>query len=50
MVRRKAPGAFPENTVDLLKTFAVQSVLAIQNAHLLNVAQAARRSPNVQLA
>ena len=34
VVRRKAPGAFPENTVDLLKTFAAQSVLAIQNAHL----------------
>jgi signal transduction histidine kinase len=34
VVRRKAPGAFPESTVDLLKTFAAQSVLAIQNAHL----------------
>ena len=34
VVRRKVPGAFPENTVDLLKTFAAQSVLAIQNAHL----------------
>ena len=34
VVRRKAPGAFPKNTVDLLKTFAAQSVLAIQNAHL----------------
>ena len=34
VVRRKAPGTFPENTVDLLKTFAAQSVLAIQNAHL----------------
>jgi signal transduction histidine kinase len=34
VVRRKAPGAFPENIVDLLKTFAAQSVLAIQNAHL----------------
>ena len=34
VVRRKAPGAFPQNTVDLLKTFATQSVLAIQNAHL----------------
>jgi GAF domain-containing protein/anti-sigma regulatory factor (Ser/Thr protein kinase) len=33
-VRRKAPGAFPQSTVDLLKTFAAQSVLAIQNAHL----------------
>jgi signal transduction histidine kinase len=34
VVRRKAPGAFPANTLDLLKTFAAQSVLAIQNAHL----------------
>jgi signal transduction histidine kinase len=34
VVRRKAPGTFPENIVDLLKTFAAQSVLAIQNAHL----------------
>jgi signal transduction histidine kinase len=34
VVRRKAPGAFTQNTVDLLKTFAAQSVLAIQNAHL----------------
>jgi signal transduction histidine kinase len=34
VVRRKAPGAFPQNAVDLLKTFAAQSVLAIQNAHL----------------
>jgi signal transduction histidine kinase len=34
VVRRREPGAFPQNTVDLLKTFAAQSVLAIQNAHL----------------
>jgi GAF domain-containing protein len=34
VVRRKARGAFPQNTVELLKTFAAQSVLAIQNAHL----------------
>ena len=34
VVRRKAPDAFPESTIDLLKTFAAQSVLAIQNAHL----------------
>jgi signal transduction histidine kinase len=33
-VRRKQPGEFPQRTVDLLKTFAAQSVLAIQNAHL----------------
>ena len=34
VVRRKVPGAFPQNTIDLLKTFAAQSVLAIQNAYL----------------
>jgi len=34
VVRRKQPGAFAPNIVDLLKTFAAQSVLAIQNAHL----------------
>src|SRR6516225_1611404 len=34
VVRRKQPGAFPQSTVDLLKTFAAQSVLAILNAHL----------------
>jgi signal transduction histidine kinase len=34
VVRRRTPGAFPQNTVDLIKTFAAQSVLAIQNARL----------------
>ena len=34
VVRRKAPGEFPTNTVELLRTFAAQSVLAIQNARL----------------
>src|SRR5262245_5978781 len=34
VVRRKEPGEFPKNTVDLLRTFASQSVLAIQNARL----------------
>ncbi len=34
VVRRKAPGQFPKETVDLLQTFATQSVLAIQNARL----------------
>src|SRR5215472_10031136 len=33
-VGRKASGEFPSSTVDLLKTFAAQSVLAIQNARL----------------
>ena len=36
VVRRKTPGAFPQNTVDLIKTFAMQSVLAIQNARLFD--------------
>ena len=34
MVWRKAPGEFPQHSVDLLQTFAAQSVLAIQNARL----------------
>ena len=32
VIRRKEPGQFSKETVDLLKTFAAQSVLAIQNA------------------
>jgi PAS domain S-box-containing protein len=36
VVRRRTPGAFPQNTVDLIKTFAAQSVLAIQNARLFD--------------
>ena len=34
VVRRKTSGAFPRNTVDLIKTFAAQSALAIENARL----------------
>jgi signal transduction histidine kinase len=34
VVLRKAPGLFPPPVVDLLKTFAAQSALAIQNARL----------------
>jgi GAF domain-containing protein len=34
VVRRKTPGEFPKSTVDLLETFADQSVLAVQNARL----------------
>ena len=34
VVRRRAPGRFPEETVDLLQNFATQSALAIQNARL----------------
>ena len=36
VVRRRTPGEFPKNTVDLLQTFAAQSVLAIQNARLFS--------------
>jgi signal transduction histidine kinase len=36
VVRRRTPGTFPQNTVDLIKTFAAQSVLAIQNARLFD--------------
>jgi GAF domain-containing protein len=34
VIRRKQPGNFPKGTIDLLQTFAAQSVLAIQNARL----------------
>jgi two-component system NtrC family sensor kinase len=34
VVRRKQPGEFSNSTVELLQTFAAQSVLAIQNAKL----------------
>jgi len=36
VVRRKEPGEFPQSTIDLLETFAAQSVLAIQNARLFH--------------
>jgi signal transduction histidine kinase len=34
VVRRKQPGEFANSTIELLQTFAAQSVLAIQNARL----------------
>ena len=34
VVRRRTPGAFQQNTVDLIKTFAAQSAVAIENARL----------------
>ena len=40
VVRRRTPGAFPQNTVDVIKTFAAQSVLAIQNARLFENVEA----------
>jgi GAF domain-containing protein len=36
VVRRKQPGEFPKTTIELLQTFAAQSVLAIQNARLFS--------------
>jgi signal transduction histidine kinase len=36
VVRRREPGEFPKSIVDLLETFAAQSVLAIQNASLFH--------------
>jgi GAF domain-containing protein len=36
VVRRRTPGEFTKNTVDLIKTFAAQSALAIQNARLFH--------------
>ena len=36
VVRRRAPGAFSQNTIELMKTFAAQSALAIQNARLFH--------------
>jgi signal transduction histidine kinase len=39
VVRRKTPGEFPQSTIDLLETFADQSVVAIQNARLFHDAE-----------
>jgi signal transduction histidine kinase len=36
VVRRKEPGLFARRTIDLLQTFAAQSVVALQNAHLFS--------------
>jgi signal transduction histidine kinase len=43
VVRRRAPGRFPEETVTLLQTFATQSVLAIHNARLFRELDAKSR-------
>ena len=34
VVRRKEPGEFPQRTIDVMQTFAAQSVIALQNARL----------------
>ena len=43
IVRRKHPGDFPKSTIELLQTFAAQSVLAIQNARLFESVEARTR-------
>jgi signal transduction histidine kinase len=43
VVRRKQPGEFPQNTVNLLQTFGAQSVLAVQNARLFDEVQSRTR-------
>jgi signal transduction histidine kinase len=40
VVRRRTPGAFPQNTVELIKTFAAQSAVAIENARLFRDVEA----------
>ena len=43
VVRRKTPGEFANSTIDLLQTFADQSVVAIQNARLFESVEARTR-------
>jgi signal transduction histidine kinase len=40
VVRRRTPGAFAQNTVGLIKTFAAQSAVAIENARLFKNVEA----------
>ena len=40
VVRRRTPGAFSQNIVDLIKTFAAQSAVAIENARLFKNVEA----------
>jgi signal transduction histidine kinase len=48
IVLRRAPGAFAPSTINLLKTFAAQSLLAIQNARLF--AEIDNKSRQLELA
>jgi signal transduction histidine kinase/CheY-like chemotaxis protein len=48
VVGRGVPGQFPTETVDLLQTFAAQSVLTIQNARLFQEIE--RKSEQVEVA
>jgi signal transduction histidine kinase len=47
VVRRRQPGAYPQPVVDLLQTFANQSVLAIENARLFERVQETSRELEV---
>jgi signal transduction histidine kinase len=49
VVRRKKPGEFPKSTIELLQTFAAQSVLAIQNARLFERVEARTRELGASL-
>ena len=40
VVRRRTPGAFAQGTIELIKTFAAQSAVAIENARLFKGVQA----------
>jgi signal transduction histidine kinase len=48
VIRRKQPGSFPKDTIQLLQTFAAHSVLAIQNARLFREIE--EKSRQLQLA
>jgi signal transduction histidine kinase len=48
VVRRRAPGGFPQRTIELMETFASQSALAIQNARLFQ--ELARKSAELEVA
>ena len=48
VVRRREPGLLPKSTIDLLQTFAAQSVLAIQNARLFSEIE--QKSREIELA
>ena len=43
VIRRRSPGHFPGDTVELLRTFASQSALAIANARLFRELETSRR-------